>query len=382
MGILIAGDFVPSGRYLCFKTLDEWREAFSDILTLLHNNYAVVNLEAPCIESQNITFKKIHKVGPSLGSTDLSIRALADFGFNCVTLANNHFRDYGDNGVFNTINKCRSYGLDYVGGGGNITDAARTLYISIDGKRIAIINCCEIEFSIASLNRAGANPFDLINVYASIQKAKEETDYIIVIVHGGIEGYQYPTTRMVKQYHFLVDCGADAVINHHQHCYSGYEEYKGKLICYGLGNFCFDRGKDYNPSWQEGYCVELDIKSNKLDYVIHPYIQSRMSPAISKLSEKTLIEFERNIKKINEVIKNNELLEKHNDTFMKSNSYSFALMLTPYEGRITQGLFRRGLLPDLFSERKYADLMSCITCESNRERLISFLSEKKNVYND
>lgn len=382
MGILIAGDFVPSGRYLSFKSLDEWSEAFADILPLLHNNYAIVNLEAPCIESHNITFTKIHKVGPSLGSTDLSIRALAGLGFNCVTLANNHFRDYGNNGVFNTINKCRSYGLDYVGGGENITDAARTLSISIDGKRIAIINCCEIEFSIASLNRAGANPFDLINVYASIQKAKEETDYIIVIVHGGIEGYQYPTTRMVKQYRFLVDCGADVVINHHQHCYSGYEEYKGKLICYGLGNLCFDRGKDYNSLWQEGYCVELVVASNGLDYVIHPYIQSRLSPTISKLSDDSRVEFDDKIKCINEIINNNELLEKHNDTFIKSNSYPFALMLTPYEGRITQGLFRRGLLPKLFSERKYADLMSSITCESNRERLLSYLSEQKKKYND
>ena len=42
---------------------------------------------------------------------------------------------------------------------------------------------------------------------------------------------------MKETYRFFVDCGADAVINHHQHCYSGYEYYKDKFICYGLGNF-------------------------------------------------------------------------------------------------------------------------------------------------
>ena len=28
-------------------------------------------------------------------------------------------------------------------------------------------------------------------------------------------------------YRFFIDASADAVINHHQHCYSGYEEYHG-----------------------------------------------------------------------------------------------------------------------------------------------------------
>lgn len=43
---------------------------------------------------------------------------------------------------------------------------------------------------------------------------------------------------MQEIYRFFVDIGADAVINHHQHCYSGYEVYKEKPIFYGLGNFC------------------------------------------------------------------------------------------------------------------------------------------------
>lgn len=35
---------------------------------------------------------------------------------------------------------------------------------------------------------------------------------------------------MKELYRFLVDCGADAVINHHQHCFSGYEIYNEKPI--------------------------------------------------------------------------------------------------------------------------------------------------------
>jgi poly-gamma-glutamate synthesis protein (capsule biosynthesis protein) len=48
---------------------------------------------------------------------------------------------------------------------------------------------------------------------------------------------------MVETYRFFIEAGADAVVNHHQHCICGYEVYKGKPIFYGLGNFCFDWAK-------------------------------------------------------------------------------------------------------------------------------------------
>ena len=70
--------------------------------------------------------------------------------------------------------------------------------------------------------------------------------------------------RMKELYHYFVDAGADVVINHHQHCYSGYEEYKGSPIFYGLGNFLFDNS-DFRPQpWNEGYLVELDFSKDKL----------------------------------------------------------------------------------------------------------------------
>ena len=37
------------------------------------------------------------------------------------------------------------------------------------------------------------------------------------------------------------------MVNHHQHCFSGYEVDNGSSILYGLGNFCFD-----NPDKRSG----------------------------------------------------------------------------------------------------------------------------------
>ena len=52
--------------------------------------------------------------------------------------------------------------------------------------------------------------------------------------YGRVIGYQKELGRAA------IDAGADLVMGHHPHCLLGMEIYKGKLICYSLGNFVFD----------------------------------------------------------------------------------------------------------------------------------------------
>ena len=49
-------------------------------------------------------------------------------------------------------------------------------------------------------------------VTLEITDCKKETDYVIVIIHGGVEHHQLPSMRMKKLYRYFVDCGADAVV--------------------------------------------------------------------------------------------------------------------------------------------------------------------------
>ena len=143
------------------------------------------------------------------------------------------------------------------GGGKDVTQAGYILYRSVSGKQVAFINACEHEFSIATEDRGGSNALELVKVYRSITDARRQADYVVVIIHGGLEMYQLPTLRMKETYRFFVDAGADAVVNHHQHCFSGYEVYKGKPIFYGLGNFCFDWEGRRNSIWNQGYAITL-----------------------------------------------------------------------------------------------------------------------------
>lgn len=47
----------------------------------------------------------------------------------------------------------------------NIQEAATTLYKQIGNEVLAVINCCEHEFSIANEKKAGSNPINPIAQY-------------------------------------------------------------------------------------------------------------------------------------------------------------------------------------------------------------------------
>lgn len=85
---------------------------------------------------------------------------------------------------------------------------------------------------------------------------------------------------MQETYRFFIDTGADAVVNHHQHCYSGYEIYHDKPICYGLGNFCFDEDGRRECFWNEGYLVKLDFVNENIDFELIPYTQCNETASV------------------------------------------------------------------------------------------------------
>lgn len=292
-----------------------------------------------------------------------------------VTLANNHLYDFGEVGVSDTLQTCRINDIDCVGGGMNITDARRVVYKRVHNLNIAILNFCENEFSIATQDKGGANPLDIVSNYYDIQVAKGYADFVVVIIHGGHEDYQLPSPRMKKTYRYFVDIGADAVFNHHQHCYSGYEIYRNRPIFYGLGNFSFDSNKR-NSNWNYGFMVGLIFNANKVDFKLYPYIQGDICPGIEILNDCQIKEFHHNLDSLNTVIQDDDLLGNSFEQFILMQSVDFKLLFEPYESKISRSLFYHGLLPSI-SQKKYLKILANVQCESHRDKLLFFLTRYK-----
>ncbi len=377
MEILIAGDYCPQNRVLSNCDSGEDLVVFEGLSdSIKHADYSVVNLECPVI---TWGAKAIAKQGPSLFCTERGVEALSIVGFNCVTLANNHFRDFGDSGCLGTINALTAKGIEYVGGGKSIQEASKVLYKRLEDRTISIINCCEREFSIATNNRAGANPLSPITQYHQIIEAKLKADFVIVIVHGGIEHFQYPTQRMVETYRFFIEAGADAVINHHQHCPCGYEVYKGKPIYYGLGNFCFDWEGRKNSIWNLGYMVKLHLEDNhQIMSEIVPYSQCDEEPIVKLLKGEKLEQFNILMDTLCSVIKDISLLDQKLSEFNRINDFLYRKMLEPYSGRFASLLYRKGMLPTTINKERILTLMDFVVCESHYERVKEFLERQYN----
>ena len=269
-----------------------------------------------------------------------------------------------------------------VGGGKNLAEASKTLYKQINGETLAVINCCEHEYSIATGTSAGSNPLNSVQQYYAIKKAREKTNYVVVIVHGGHEHYNLPSPRMVETYRFFIDAGADAVINHHQHCYSGYEVYKGKPIFYGLGNFCFDKLYNEMPSgWYEGYMVKLIFeKNNEVGYELIPYTQCKERPAVEFLEGALCDLFFENIKQLNTIIADPKVLTRKHEEWMDKSGNSFEHQFLPYSNRWLLSAYIRHLFPSFLTKRKLLNLQNHLECESHRERSLFALNKLVNKH--
>ena len=376
MKIVITGDYCPQDRVAKDFAQGDYSAIESLKPIFAQADYSIINLECPIVRGGE---KPITKNGPHLYADTHALAALKGIGTNCVTLANNHFRDFGDEDVINTLSELSAFGIDYVGGGINSVDAAAVLYKQIGKEKLAIVNCCEHEFSIASNGYGGSNPLNPIQQYYAIQEAKQKADYVLVIVHGGVEHYPLPTPRMQEVYRFFIDSGSDMVINHHQHCYSGYEVYQGKPIFYGLGNLCFDNPAKRNSPWNKGYLLELTLGKGLGDermrglensaFKLIPYHQCDTEAKVVLYNGDETREFEKHIEELSAIIAKPELLLLKYQKLLDETRMRYRGHLEPYCSRIARYLYRKHLLPS-FMRRKYPLIKNMIQCESHRERLI------------
>ena len=372
--LTIAGDFCPNNRVAEIIDNGKCQDVLRSVKPYIESDYSIVNLEAPIVHGYA---EPIPKWGPNLKCSNHVIDALKYASFACVTLANNHFYDYGEEGALTTIEDLKNAGIDYVGAGRNIHEASETLYKVIKGKRFAFINCCEHEYSVATEKSAGSNPINPVRQYYAIVESRKKSDYVVLIVHGGVEMYDLPTPRMIEIYRFFIDAGADVVINHHQHCYSGYEKYHGKYIFYGLGNFCFDMVERRDSIWNTGFVLNLFFEGKEITKEIVPYTQCNSKPSVEILEGVDKDGFFSRIKSLNMTISNSESLEREYLKYVNETNEIYDVF-HPDTNKYLRYLYRKGLIPSFISKSQLRSIENKIVCESHYDRFVRMIRSKLN----
>lgn len=373
--LVVAGDLCAAGRVGTALSQNNVQRIWTDVKSVIEPaDFAIVNLESPLTN----TGVPILKSGPSLWGPVEAVGGIRAAGFDAVSLANNHILDAGPVGLLQTIQVCEDGGLSCVGAGPDLASAVRPLTIDLGTTRLGVLAIAENEFSTARGGYPGAWPLDLIDNAAQLEAARREHDFLVVLLHGGVEEYPLPSPLMQKRCRFFVECGADAVVCHHSHVPSGYEHHRGRPIVYGIGNFLFNCPDDPGAGWFNGYLARIEFtvgKPPELDLI--PFRQDPATPTVRLLEGSERDTMLSGIARLNRVIARPDRLAAEWSDFCSSRRSHFLSVLLCLS-RPESWLLDKGLLPTAairLTQRRLASLWNLFSCESHSESCEQFLRD-------
>lgn len=237
---------------------DNGRDIFRDTKEITQQaNIAVGNLEGALCDGGQSTKGS----GPNSYSFRMPTRfapLLKEAGYDFLSMANNHARDFGDEGIVSTERALREQDIAFSG----IEGRQEYAILEIDGVRYGL---CAFGHNSYTLKHANLN-----SVKRIIDNLRKDADIVIVSFHGGAEGkahnhLPYGQETFLDENrgdlrnfaHFCIDNGADIVYGHGPHVVRAVEVYKGHFIAYSLGNFCTPYGM--NLSGISGYSPVVRI---------------------------------------------------------------------------------------------------------------------------
>jgi hypothetical protein len=166
------------------------------------------------------------------------VSALTVTGFDILSLANNHFGDFGLPARNRTKAILDSVGIKYAG----LIEHPWTIF----RKDSLLYGFCAF-----APNAGTVNINDTANAAAIVRMLADTCDIVIVSFHGGAEGADFQNVPKTMELfhgeergdvynfaHTVIDNGADVVFGQGPHVTRSMEVYKNRFISYSLGNFC------------------------------------------------------------------------------------------------------------------------------------------------
>ena len=229
--------------------------------SLLKGDVMFTNFEATILDEKK---GQSPKDGRFLSPPD-ALEALKAFGFNLVSLSNNHSFDLKVAGIQNALDQANRLKLAHAGTGNTVAEAVAPGYLKTPKGTVALVAMASglvPEGGSASATRPGVNELrvegnkpneeDAQRILQSIRAAGTRADLVIVYEHNHVFDKPFrtimleelperlrPPEWLKKWTHAEVDAGADIIVMHGAPLLHGVEIYRGRPIFYDLGNFIF-----------------------------------------------------------------------------------------------------------------------------------------------
>jgi poly-gamma-glutamate capsule biosynthesis protein CapA/YwtB (metallophosphatase superfamily) len=276
--IIFAGDIMGHdaqirGAYNPETKEYDYESTFRYVKPYINNaDIAVGNLE--------VTFAGLpYKGYPRFSSPDnLAVKA-ESAGFDILVNANNHALDRGKSGFIRTLGLLDSLNIIHTGTFRNTEerDLNYPLIFEKNNIRIALLNYTYGTNSLKADTPCIVNRIDTILIRQDLIKAKSaEPDYIVVIMHWGIEYERQENEFQQNLARFMLDKGADVIIGSHPHVVQPVEIYypndsdssEFNVIVYSLGNFVSNQREQFRDG---GIIFELILAKTSAGTNIFDY---------------------------------------------------------------------------------------------------------------
>ncbi|HYM36943.1 MAG TPA: CapA family protein [Nitrospiraceae bacterium] len=263
------------------------------IASLLKGDVVFTNFETTILD---VTKGQSPKDGRFLSPPE-TLESLKSFGFNLLSLSNNHAWDLKVAGIQNTLAQVKRLNLAHAGTGNTIQEAAAPGYLRTPKGTVALIGIASgliEEGGAATPNRPGVNelrvegnkpnPQDTQRILQSIRDARKQADIVIVYEHNHVFDKPFrtimleelperlgPPDWLKKWTHAEVDAGADIIVMHGAPLLHGVEIYRDRPIFYDLGNFIFQAPPTEllldEPIVWESVVAYVDFQGKKLQSI-------------------------------------------------------------------------------------------------------------------
>ena len=240
--LLFSGDI-----YLSDHVLNAYDRA-GDISGVLDDGYRSLIGEADYFAAnQEFPFSSRGQQAPDKQYTfrlpESRVSLMNEIGVDLVTLANNHALDFGTDALLDTVSALDQAGILHVGAGADSEAARQPAIVDVNGVRVGFIGASRV-IPVASWTAGASSPgmltaYDPALLVQTIQETRPLCDYLVVLIHWGVERAEMPVDHQTSLGRQCIDAGADLVVGSHPHVLQGIEYYRGKPIVYSLGNFIF-----------------------------------------------------------------------------------------------------------------------------------------------
>lgn len=164
----------------------------------------------------------------------------------CVSLANDHAMDLGEEGLLDTIDVLDRAGIAHTGAGRTLARAAAPAIVRLPTLTLGVVGLTDHEPALEATKHAAGTHYVCIEhgriprtglAELAAYARERNADLIVLSVHWGTTGVTAPPDRFRDFAHAAIDAGFDVIHGHSAHVFQGVEIHRGRPIFYDTRDF-------------------------------------------------------------------------------------------------------------------------------------------------